>query len=100
MDFPDRLLEGVMFKATLSEDRKELTVIGTNSNSYLEDLNAPKWMKVALKNFIDIASRGDFVFPDENNEKSDLILVTESILQEDYPELFELKNPAVKSKKI
>jgi hypothetical protein len=88
-DFGDRLLEGVMFRAKLSEDGKELTVIGTSDNKYMSDLNSEKWMKVALKLFTQIANEGDFVFSEKSHKSSDLILATEEIMQEHYPELIK-----------
>lgn len=88
-EFGDRLLEGVKFKARLSEDGKELTVFGTSDNNYMEGLNSSMWMKSALKLFVQIAGEGEFVFSDADDQKSDLILATEAVMQEYYPELLK-----------
>lgn len=91
-DFGDRLLEDVMFKAQLSEDRKTLTVIGVNDVDYFEDLNTTKWMKEALNYFL---SGVDYVFPDNQYNQTDWMLLTEKTLEEHYPTLYENRNEIV-----
>lgn len=91
-DFGDRLLEDVMFKAQLSEDRKTLTVIGVNAESYFEDLNTKKWMDAALNYFI---KGTDYVFPDNQYNQTDWVLISETTLEEHYPALYENRNEIV-----
>ena len=91
-DFGDRLLEDVMFKAQLSEDRKTLTVIGVSDVDYLEELNTTKWMKAALNYFL---SGVDYVFPDNQYNQTDWILLTEKTLEEHYPTLYENRNEII-----
>lgn len=88
-DFGDRLLEDVMFKAQLSEDRKTLTVIGVNAVDYFEDLNTTKWMNEALNYFLNGV---DYVFPENQYSQTDWVLLTEDALEEHYPALYEYKN--------
>ena len=43
----DRLLEGVMFEASLEDNGTVLVVHGTDANSYLTQLNPEHWMDCA-----------------------------------------------------
>lgn len=46
--FGDRMLEGVMFVATIEEDKTLSVAIDPDSADYFSDLNEKKWLKEAL----------------------------------------------------
>ena len=69
--FGDRLLEGVMFKATIQDDGSMKVEVTPESADYLRGLNAKKWLKEALE-----YAQGNDLFsekPDGSGE--DLVLL-------------------------
>lgn len=65
--FGDRLLEGAMFKITITKDNKFKAETLPKDKDYLDGLNMKKWMKAALEYVKD----NDIFFVDANcNEEA------------------------------
>jgi myosin-crossreactive antigen len=88
-DFADRLLEDVYFYARLSEDRKTIEVFNSSDNRYLEELNASKWSKQALKNIINTIDNESSVLILKSAPTTYIEILSEDVAKESYPDLFK-----------
>lgn len=68
--FGDRMLEGVMFVATIEEDKTLSVAIDPDSADYFSDLNEKKWLKEALN----YALEND-MFEGMNGDEGDINLI-------------------------
>lgn len=70
--FGDRLLEGVMFRATILENGTIIVTTKPEDAGYLEDLNMVKWMKEAHE----VAKDDSTSFSNEHGQ-GEILLVTD-----------------------
>ena len=68
--FGDRLLEGVMFKATVLPDGKLAVEVAPKSKSHMSGLNEKHWLEEAKR----WAEQGDF-FSEREDGGEDLLLI-------------------------
>ena len=69
--FGDRLLEGVMFKATVNDNGSLSVEVCDSSKDYMRGLNGNKWIKEAYE-----YAAGNDVFSETENGGEDLCLIS------------------------